>query len=195
MKKVIAITGPSGAGKTTLSNFLKEEYKFSFPVHTTTREKRNDDEANFYSYITIEEFQSKIKNDEFLFYSGYKNRYYGVLKKDYYDALNKNDGLIININYMDLDQIKEFKDKENMIIIQLTFKDLEGMIRKRTEARGQKKEDTDFRVEVAVRNEEKFKKEISNYADIICYTDEMSFEDEKKYILKEVKRYYDSKGN
>lgn len=195
MKKVIAITGPSGAGKTTLSNFLREEYKFPFPVHTTTREKRNDDEQNFYNYITIDDFLKKVANNEFLFYSGYKNRYYGILKKDYYDALNKNDGIIININYMDLDQIKEFKENENMIIIQLTFKNLESMIRKRTETRGQKKEDTDFRVEVALRNEEKFQSKINECADIVCYTDEMDFEEEKEYILKEVKRYYDSKRN
>lgn len=195
MKKVIAITGPSGAGKTTLSNFLREEYKFPFPVHTTTREKRNDDEQNFYNYITIDDFLKKVANNEFLFYSGYKNRYYGILKKDYYDALNKNDGIIININYMDLDQIKEFKENENMIIIQLTFKNLESMIRKRTETRGQKKEDTDFRVEVALRNEEKFQSKINECADIVCYTDEMDFEEEKEYILKELKRYYDSKRN
>lgn len=195
MKKVIAITGPSGAGKTTLSNFLREEYKFPFPVHTTTREKRNDDEQNFYNYISIEDFLKNVANNEFLFYSGYKNRYYGILKKDYYDALNKNDGIIININYMDLDQIKEFKENENMIIIQLTFKNLESMIRKRTETRGQKKEDTDFRVEVALRNEEKFQSKINECADIVCYTDEIDFEEEKEYILKEVKRYYDSKRN
>lgn len=195
MKKVIAITGPSGAGKTTLSNYLKNKYKFSFPVHTTTRERRADDEINFYRYISIPEFKSKIENKEFLFYSGYKERYYGILKQDFYDALENSEGLIININYMDLDQIKKIKKQENMVIIQLTFKNIAQMIKDRTKDRNQKVEDTNFRIEVAIRNEEKYQKQIRQTVDIICFTDETSFDNEVKYIEKELNKYYDSKGN
>ncbi len=195
MKKVIAITGPSGAGKTTLSNFLREKFNFPYPIHTTTRSKRDDDEIGFYNYISVYEFEEKVKNDEFLFFSGYKNRYYGILKNDYYNALNHHEGIIINVNYMDLNQIKEFKEKENIIIIQLTFKNIEKMIKERTAQRNQKKEDTHFRIEVAVRNEKKYENEINSMVDIVCYTDKMDFEEETKFILKEIDKYYDSKRN
>ena len=100
MKRVIAITGPSGAGKTCLTNYLKEKLNYKLPVHTTTRERRSDDEAGFYSYITVEEFLEKVENKEFLFYSGYKNRYYGILKSDF-EKMYNDSGLIINVNYMD----------------------------------------------------------------------------------------------
>ena len=40
-KSLIAITGPSMAGKTTLTNKLVYNYNFLVPKHITTREKKN----------------------------------------------------------------------------------------------------------------------------------------------------------
>jgi len=185
MKRVIAITGPSGAGKTCLTNYLKEKLNYKLPVHTTTRERRSDDEAGFYSYITVEEFLEKVENKEFLFYSGYKNRYYGILKSDF-EKMYNDSGLIINVNYMDLEQLALIKEKYDMVIIQLTFKDIENNIIERTKDRNQTKEDTLFRVEVAVRNEKLYEEQIKKYIDVVCYTDEMSFEEETKFILEQI---------
>jgi len=184
MKKVIAITGPSGAGKTTLTNYLKDKLDYVLPVHTTTRLRRNDDEVGFYNYISIEEFLDKVKNNEFLFYSGYKERYYGILKNDFLEKYNNSKGLVINVNYMDLEQLSLIKEKYNMVIIQLTFKDIEKNIISRTCSRGQTKEDTDFRIEVALKNENAYQEQIKKYVDICCYTDEVSFDEEVKYIME-----------
>lgn len=186
MKRVLAITGPSGAGKTCLSNYLREKYSYPYPVHTTTRERRLDDEEGFYRYISVDEFLERVKNEEFLFYSGYKERYYGILKSDFEDAFTNNPGLVINVNYMDLEQLSLIKAKYNMVIIQLTFKDIPKMIVERTCERGQKPEDTAFRIEVATRNEEKYQAQIKKYVDITCYTDECSFEEEIEFIIKEL---------
>lgn len=192
MKKVIAITGPSGAGKTSLSNYLREEYNYSFPRHTTTRKPRIDDEIGFYNYISEQEFLNKVNNDEFLFYSGYKGRYYGILKSDFIFMYEENEGLIINVNYMDLEQLLSIKDKYNMIIIQLTFKNIEEMILKRTSDRCQTIEDTKFRIEVATKNELAYADIINSAVDIVCYTDDMDFETEKQYINKKIGEAYDS---
>ena len=188
MKRVLAITGPSGAGKTCLSNYLREKYNYPYPVHTTTRERRVDDEAGFYNYISVESFLDKVEKQEFLFYSGYKGRYYGILKSDFEEAFNSNMGLVINVNYMDLEQLSLIKEKYNMTIIQLTFKDIPKMIVERTCERGQKPEDTAFRIEVATRNEEAYKEQIKKYVDITCYTDELSFEEEIKFIEEKLEK-------
>ncbi len=193
MKTVLAITGPSGAGKTCLSNYLREKYHYPFPIHTTTREKRDDDEPGFYNYISRDAFLDKVHNNEFLFYSGYKERYYGILKEDFFAAYESNPGLVINVNYMDLEQLIPLKSKYNMIIIQLTFVDIEKMIIERTKDRHQKSEDTSFRIEVAKRNEALYESLIKECVDIRCLTDETPFEEETKYIVKKIGELNDSK--
>lgn len=195
LKPVIAITGPSGAGKTTLSNYLRDKYNYPFIVHTTTRSPRLDDEVGFYKYISVEEFKRRIDNNEFLFYSGYKDRYYGILKDDFFKVYNNNSGVIINVNYMDLEQLSSLKAKLNMIIIQLTFTDLENMIIERTKDRNQKEEDTLLRVEVALRNEKLYADDINKYVDITCLTDELDFDSEVDYIVKKIGVKYDNKRN
>ena len=64
-KIIIAITGPSGAGKTTLGNRLISMDDFLTPVHTTTREPRNDDEIGFYRYLDHLQFRQKVELNEF----------------------------------------------------------------------------------------------------------------------------------
>ena len=62
-KTMIAITGPTMSGKTTLTSFLNLKYNIPSVVHTTTREKGIDDLNGFYRYINISDFSdcSKIK--------------------------------------------------------------------------------------------------------------------------------------
>ena len=70
MRNLIAISAPSGTGKSTLCEEVrrkKPEIKFS--VSCTTRPKRNyeKDGINYY-FLTEDEFKSKIKNNELLEY-------------------------------------------------------------------------------------------------------------------------------
>ena len=69
---IIAITGPSGIGKTTLGNKLKEKNGFMTPIHSTTRAARADDEKGFYRYLSHDEFNYYVRNKQFLFWSGDK---------------------------------------------------------------------------------------------------------------------------
>lgn len=54
-KSIIAVTGPSGAGKTTLVNELSKRHNLAVPKHCTTREPRGDDNG-LYRYLTHEEY-------------------------------------------------------------------------------------------------------------------------------------------
>lgn len=193
LKPTIAVTGPSGAGKTTLSNYLRKKYNYPFVIHTTTRRPRSDDEEGFYRYISVEEFKRRVLNNEFLFYSGYKDRYYGILKDDFFRVYNNSSGVIINVNYMDLEQLSHIKERLNMVIIELTFKDIKSMIIKRTKDRNQTKEDTLHRIEAAIRNDKLYEEERKRYIDITCFTDEMNFDSEVDYITKRIGVKYDNK--
>ncbi|MCW5907938.1 MAG: guanylate kinase [Chitinophagales bacterium] len=84
-KKLIVITAPSGAGKSTIvKKLLVHHPALSFSVSCTTRAKR-DGEVNgrHYYFITVEEFKQKISAGEFVEYEEvYPNQFYGTLKSE-----------------------------------------------------------------------------------------------------------------
>ena len=74
---LIVISGPSGAGKGTVISKLLEVNKNTWlSVSCTSRPIRsNDVPGQTYYFLTKEEFEEKIKNDEFLEYAVYNDNY------------------------------------------------------------------------------------------------------------------------
>ena len=85
MGKLIVISAPSGAGKTSIvRNLLKEMPSLSFSISACSREKReNEVDGKDYHFLGVEGFQNKIKEDAFLEWEQvYENQYYGTLKSE-----------------------------------------------------------------------------------------------------------------
>ena len=83
--KCILFCGPSGSGKTSLVQHLLNTFpELSFSVSATTRLKRsNEVHGKDYYFISVDEFKSKIKQNEFLEWEEvYENGYYGTLYAD-----------------------------------------------------------------------------------------------------------------
>ena len=83
--KLVIISAPSGAGKTTIVKHLLESgLKLSFSVSATTRPIRgNETEGEDYFFLTVKEFKKKIKNNEFVEWEEvYKDMFYGTLKSE-----------------------------------------------------------------------------------------------------------------
>lgn len=83
--KVIIISAPSGAGKTSIvRHLLATGLPLAFSVSATSRLKRESEtDAKDYYFITAEEFKSKIEAGDFLEWQEvYKNQYYGSLKSE-----------------------------------------------------------------------------------------------------------------
>jgi guanylate kinase len=83
--KILIITAPSGAGKTSVTTHLLKRFtELGFSVSAATRPKR-DNETNGvdYYFMSLEEFQQKIKNNEFIEWEMvYEGKYYGTLKSE-----------------------------------------------------------------------------------------------------------------
>lgn len=85
MGKLIVISAPSGAGKTSIvHHLLKNMPELSFSVSACSREKRdNETHGKDYYFLGVEGFQNKIKEDAFLEWEEvYENQYYGTLKSE-----------------------------------------------------------------------------------------------------------------
>lgn len=85
-QKIIIITAPSGAGKTSITHYLLDKYpnKLAFSVSAATRQPRGAEQNGIdYYFMSEEDFTSKIKNDEFVEWEMvYKGKYYGTLKSE-----------------------------------------------------------------------------------------------------------------
>lgn len=79
---LVIISSPSGGGKDSVINALLNLFPNSARLTTTTsRTPREDDKQKSYYFVTKEEFESKIKNGEFLEYNIYAGNFYGSEKK------------------------------------------------------------------------------------------------------------------
>jgi guanylate kinase len=81
--KLVIISAPSGAGKTTIvKHLLDSGLNLSFSVSATTRLIRgNEKDGEDYFFLTVQEFKKKIKNNEFVEWEEvYKDLFYGTLK-------------------------------------------------------------------------------------------------------------------
>jgi guanylate kinase len=83
--KLVIISAPSGAGKTTIVNhLLKKEFGLEFSISATTRSTRGKEKnGKEYYFISTEDFKKKIRNNEFTEWQEvYKDQFYGTLKSE-----------------------------------------------------------------------------------------------------------------
>ena len=83
--KLIVISAPSGAGKTSIvRNLLKEIPNLSFSISACSRlPRKNEKEAVDYYFLDIADFKNKIRQNLFLEWEEvYENQYYGTLKSE-----------------------------------------------------------------------------------------------------------------
>lgn len=83
--RLIIVTAPSGAGKTTIVHYLAETVpNLAFSVSATTRKKREKEtEGIDYYFLSHEEFQQKITGGELLEWQEvYPGQFYGTLQSE-----------------------------------------------------------------------------------------------------------------
>jgi guanylate kinase len=86
VRKIIIITAPSGAGKTSITRYLLEKYpgNLAFSVSAATRSPRiyEKDGVDYY-FLNLETFKQKIQHNEFAEWEMvYEGKYYGTLKAE-----------------------------------------------------------------------------------------------------------------
>lgn len=106
---ILILSGPSGCGKSSL---LKEVYKnienYYFSISTTTRAMRvGEQDGVDYHFVTKEQFEEDIKNDNFLEYALVHGNYYGTSLKPIINAVNEGKLVIFDIDVQGHDIARE----------------------------------------------------------------------------------------
>ncbi len=165
MKKLYVISGSSGVGKgTVIKEFLKKHPEFKLSVSCTTRNKREGEIHGVnYFYLTVEEFDSCIKNDEFLEWAEFSGNRYGTKKDFVKKCLDNGENLILEIDTKGALNVKSLMPEAVLIFIEPpSIKDLE------TRLRGRHTEDEESirkrlaSIKAEIKNSEKFDYKIMN---------------------------------
>lgn len=132
---VIVISGPSGVGKdATIARMKQRGEKFHYVVTATTRDKRPGEVSSIdYYFLTEDEFQNKISNDEFLEYARVYNNMYGVLKSEVRQALSKGEDVILKVDVQGAATLKQkIPNALYIFLVPSSINDLEERLTKRS---------------------------------------------------------------
>lgn len=136
-QKMIVITAPSGAGKTSITRHLMKAFpQLSFSISAATRQPRSDEKNGVdYYFIPVEEFQKKILNEEFVEWEMvYEGKYYGTLKSELRRMWNNEQIPVLDIDVQGAIHVqKEYPVNSLFIFIKPPSID---ELKKRLESRG-----------------------------------------------------------
>ena len=140
--KLIVISAPSGAGKTSIiKKILNEFSELVFSVSATTRKKRdNEKEGVDYFFISKEDFERKIKKDEFVEFEKVYDYYYGTYKDFINENINEGKSVLLEVDVKGALSLKKIYPESVLIyIVPPSFDALAERLKKR-----QTEDETDF---------------------------------------------------
>jgi guanylate kinase len=117
--RIVVLTAPSGAGKTSIKKeILKENPDFIFSISATTRAKReNEIDGVDYFFLLKEDFESKISNNEFVEWEKLFDNYYGTLKSFLDENIDAGKIIIMDIDVKGAESIKSIYNDAIVIFI------------------------------------------------------------------------------
>lgn len=135
--KIIIVSAPSGAGKTTtVKHLLQQNFGLEFSVSATSRQPRpGETNGKDYYFIPESEFRQKIENREFLEWEEvYEGNLYGTLKSEVNRILNLGKSVIFDVDVVGGLNIKKFygNDALAIFITPPSMEELEKRLKKRS---------------------------------------------------------------
>jgi len=114
--KLLVVSGPSGVGKSTITNHLRSDNRFWISVSVTTRPIRpGEKDGESYHFVTGEKFAEMVRNNEFLEWAEFAGARYGTPKTPVFEALSNGKNVILEIELNGARQVR--KNSKDAIFI------------------------------------------------------------------------------
>lgn len=137
---LFVVSGPSGAGKSTVCKKVRRMLGINLATSATTRAPREGEvNGREYHFLSLEEFEKKVENNEFLEYANVHGNYYGTLLSEVEDRLAKGENIILEIDVQGGLQVRDVYPEVNLIFFKTPTKE---ELEKRLRGRGTESEET-----------------------------------------------------
>ncbi len=106
------VSGPSGAGKTTLCHALSEvDANVVYSISCTTRKPRaGEDDGSDYHFLAEEDFLTRAEAGEFLEHAPVHDRHYGTLRSWVTERLERGLDVVMDIDVAGAAQVRASED-------------------------------------------------------------------------------------
>ena len=132
---LFVFSGPSGVGKGTLKAKLFEEFadRIAYSVSATTRGPREGEvDGKDYFFISRQEFERRVKNNEFLEHAEFAGNCYGTPRAYVEKLLDSGMNVVLEINVQGALQVmKSMPECVSVFILPPSFEELEHRLRGR----------------------------------------------------------------
>ncbi len=109
---MFVLSSPSGAGKTTLTRKLaKNNTNFTISIsHTTRKPRPYEIHGKDYHFVSIEEFNTLVKKNNFFEHASIFDNYYGTHKNTVLKLLSQGKDILFDIDWQGTQQLKQIKN-------------------------------------------------------------------------------------
>ena len=132
---LLVLSGPSGVGKGTVCEALMEgRNDIKYSISDTTRKKRPmEKNGENYNFVSLEEFQKNIEDNQYLEHAEVHGNFYGTPKKFVTESIDKGEIVILEIDVQGALQVKENYDEAVYIfLLPPDMEELRNRIEKRS---------------------------------------------------------------
>ena len=161
---VFVVTGPSGAGKGTLIQLVLPRFpELALAVSATTRERRpGEEDGVHYHFLSPEEFERRVQDDEFLEWVDYVGNRYGTLRSEITRLQSQGKSPLLELETDGALRVKRRVENATTIFVKAPVDELDRRLRARaTESSG----DIEGRLAIAreqLRLEDQFDEVVEN---------------------------------
>jgi guanylate kinase len=114
--KLLVVSGPSGVGKSTITNKLRNDDRFWISVSVTTRGIRvGEINGVDYHFVSDDQFAKMVEKNEFLEWANFAGAKYGTPRKSVDDALALGKNVILEIELNGARQVR--KNSKDAVLI------------------------------------------------------------------------------
>lgn len=126
---VLLLMAPMGSGKGTLEQYVFKKFpELIFAVSCTTRAPRpGETDGVEYHFITREQFESKVRNGDFLEWAEFGGNLYGTLKAELLEPLRNGQVVLNEIELQGVEQVIELLPADCRTIVYIDAGDWEAL--------------------------------------------------------------------